>query len=51
MLIPWFSVYSGLPFFSAGLSVLIDRKNKFIYLLWKELEFLGVKEELTSFCH
>ena len=32
-LIPCFSVYSGLPLFSAGLSVLLDRKNELIYLL------------------
>ena len=28
-----------------------DRKDEFIYLLWKELDFLGVKEELTRFLH
>ena len=37
-----FSVHSSLPLFTAGLSVSTDRKDEFIYLLSKEMGFLGV---------
>ena len=47
-LIAGFSVHSGLPLFSVGLSVSADRKPEFLFT--EELGFLGVKEP-TTFLH
>ena len=43
------SVHFGLPLFSAGLSISTDSKDEFIYLVWKELGFLGEKKNWLAF--
>ena len=40
-LIPGFSVHSGLPLFSVGLSVSTDRKDKIYLFTFKRIGLLG----------